>query len=151
MHNRVIGNAASGGWSGFSFPIFRKPLGPHRDAEMFPQYSDFNPSSRVTLEIDGNTAHSTAWWWNQGSGFYVGGEQYYDSSGRLKYNAGRGGTRSPCVEDELTGECISTHNTFTNSKIFLTPTGGLNSWTGKMDIINYETHDVGLAIESLSS
>ena len=64
MHNQIIGNAASGGWSGFAFPVLQEPLGPHRDEASFPQYAGYNPSSRVSLAIDGNTAHSTAWWWS---------------------------------------------------------------------------------------
>ena len=31
MHNDIIGNAASGGWAGFAFPVLQTPVGPHRD------------------------------------------------------------------------------------------------------------------------
>jgi len=37
----------------------------------------------------------------------------------------------------------------TNSKAFLVPSVGLNSWSGRMEVIKYEAHDVGLALESL--
>ena len=69
VHNRIIGNAASGGWSGFAFPSLKKPIGAHKDVNM-------RPSSRLSLEIDGNTAHSTGWWWYHSAGFYFGGALY---------------------------------------------------------------------------
>jgi hypothetical protein len=59
IRNEIRGNAASGGWAGFAFPNLPQPLGPHRNLNM-------RPSSAVPLDgnkIDGNTAHSTGWWW----------------------------------------------------------------------------------------
>ena len=38
VHNRIIGNVAVGGWSGFVFPVLNYPIGAHRDLV------DFNPS-----------------------------------------------------------------------------------------------------------
>jgi hypothetical protein len=35
--------------------------------------------------------------------------------------------------------------------VFLTPSTGLNSWSGRMEILGYESHDVGLSLESLES
>ena len=48
MHNYVIGNSASGGWSGYAFPVLPSALGAHRDL-------DYSPREKVSLEIDGNT------------------------------------------------------------------------------------------------
>jgi hypothetical protein len=31
IQNYVIGNAASGGWAGFAFPILHEPIGAHRN------------------------------------------------------------------------------------------------------------------------
>lgn len=39
----------------------------------------------------------------------------------------------------------------TNSKAFLVAGVGLNSWTGVMEVVGWESHDTGLAIESLSN
>lgn len=47
-YNTIIGNAASGGWAGFSFPNLNVPIGLHRNVIM-------EPSARPTLEFDGNT------------------------------------------------------------------------------------------------
>lgn len=55
VHNHLIGNAASGGWAGFAFPLLDTPIGPSRDVNL-------KPTWRTELTIDGNTAHSTAWW-----------------------------------------------------------------------------------------
>lgn len=50
--NTLVGNAASGGVAGFSFPILPKPIGVHRDVDMV-------PSSRPVQRFQGNTAHSS--------------------------------------------------------------------------------------------
>ena len=49
VHNRIIGNAASGVWNGFAFLSSKPPLGAHKGVNL-------RLSSRVLLEIDGNTA-----------------------------------------------------------------------------------------------
>ena len=49
VHNRIIGNAASGVYSGFAFLSLKQPLGAHKGVNL-------RLSSRVSLEIDGNTA-----------------------------------------------------------------------------------------------
>jgi hypothetical protein len=64
IHNHVIGNSASGGWSGFAFPNLPEPLGPSRGTV------NMRPSAALPLTLDGNTAHSTAWWWYH-AGMYV--------------------------------------------------------------------------------
>lgn len=56
VNNHVIGNSASGGWAGFAFPNLPTPLGAHRDVPL-------RPSDVLGGNIDGNTAHSTGWWW----------------------------------------------------------------------------------------
>jgi hypothetical protein len=48
MHNKIIGNVASGGWAGFAFPNLDKPVGLHRTM-------NYVPREKVALEIDGNT------------------------------------------------------------------------------------------------
>lgn len=54
--NRFIGNAASGGWSGFQFPTLQEPIGMHRASGLPP------PRLRPTLEFRGNTAHSSGYY-----------------------------------------------------------------------------------------
>ena len=55
-NNVLRGNAASGGWTGFSFPELPAPLHYHR-------HEAKTPSARPTLTFHGNTAHSSGWWW----------------------------------------------------------------------------------------
>jgi len=135
LHNDIIGNAASGGWAGFSLPVFHSPVGIHRDLNM-------RPGNRLTKTFDGNTAHSTGWWWSHAGAFYSGGSLYYSdaNSTLLEYNAGRDqdhGNRQPCLVDK----CVTENNCashcyqgeerawfeLTNNKVFLTPSSGLNS------------------------
>lgn len=148
LHNFVIGNVASGGWAGFAFPVFDSPTGPNKDL-------DYSPKEKAALVIDGNTAHSTAYFWGSSAAFYFGGALFYDDNDQLVYNAGRERSssqrRNPCIEDEDTGDCIPTENRITNTKVFLTPNVGIGSWSGKMEVINYEAHDVGLSLEALQS
>ena len=149
VHNNVIGNAASGGWAGFAFPNLPEPLGPSRDIEI-------RPSSATSLTIDGNHAHSSAWWWYHTGGFYFGGALYYDSSNVLTYNPGR----SFDFSNHNRNTCASTDDycqpkdrlwvRMTNSKAYLNAGVGLNSWSGRMELVGFESHDNGLAVESLS-
>ena len=55
MYNRIVGNIASGGWSGFAMINFKKPLGTYLGLD----YDNLNPYHRPTLEFDGNIAHSS--------------------------------------------------------------------------------------------
>ena len=70
VHNRIIGNAASEVLSGFAFPSLKQPLGAHKSVV------HMRLPSRVSLEIDGNAAHSTGWWCYHAAGFYFGGALY---------------------------------------------------------------------------
>jgi hypothetical protein len=139
------------GWAGFAFPMLKTALQSFRSLV-------FRPSSVTSLTIDGNTAHSSGWWWGHGCAFYFGGSLYYNSNNVMEYNAGRGGDRSPCKVNacEL-GNCDwgcpadqRTSIRITNTKAFLTAGVGLNSWSGSMEVIGWESHDTGLALESLS-
>ena len=56
-YNRVVGNAASGGWAGFALPTLPQPVLAHRG------YTALQPSARPTLEFRGNSAHSGGFWW----------------------------------------------------------------------------------------
>ena len=145
LHNRIIGNTAAGGWAGFAFPVLPNPVGPHKAV-------DYNPAERVTLEIDGNVAHSTAHFWDHAAAFYFGGSLYYNDDGKLEYNAGRdqSNLRDPCVQD-ANGSCENTWNQITNSKVFLVPNVGIGSWSGRMEVKSYECHDIGLALEALAA
>jgi hypothetical protein len=108
--------------------------------------------------MDGNTAHSTGWWWEHAGAFYFGGSLYYNSNNVLEYSPGRGGTRRPCKVNMCeTGNCDAscpedqqTSIRLTNTKAFLAAGPGLNSWTGPIEIIGWESHDTGLGLESIS-
>jgi len=155
VHNRVVGNAASGGWAGFAFPVLHSPIGPSKDVNM-------RPSSRTMLEFRGNTAHSSGWWWYHSGAFYLGGSLYYQGN-QLVYNAGRDqnkGNRSPCNVNQ----CVEANNCdaycqnpdqawnrFEQNKAFLTAGPAMNSWSGRAEIVGFEVHDVGLSLEALES
>ena len=157
VQNNIIGNSASGGWSGFAFPNLPTPLGVHRSIKM-------RPSSAISLTIDGNTAHSTGWWWYHAGAFYFGGSLYYNSGGVLEYNPGRdfdfnNHGRETCSTDlcaagDCSAYCLDYNQLWirmTNTKSFLASGVGFNSWSGRMEVIGYEAHDVGLALEALAA
>ena len=118
------------------------------------------PGNANGLTIDGNTAHSTGFWWTHAGAFYVGGSLYTKSDGMLRYNPGRGNfdrdARQPCAINNCAGDncwCEEEDTRplkFTNTKTFLTAGVGLNSWTGQMEIKGFEAYDQRLAIEALS-
>jgi hypothetical protein len=80
-----------------------------------------------SLVIDGNTAHSTAFWWTDAGAFYVGGGLTYDNNGKLEYEAGRGAERGPCKDftDDSCGSWELDWAKITNSKVFLSAGVGL--------------------------
>jgi hypothetical protein len=89
------------------------------------------PLRRTDLTINGNTAHSTGWWWYHAGAFYLGGSLYYRSSdGKLEYDPGRGSLgRAPCVTNG-TGWCPNSEQDWIqiyNSKTFLTAGVGMVS------------------------
>lgn len=150
LHNRIIGNVAVGGWAGFAFPILMEPIGSHRNNN---STIVSNPSVRLALEIDGNTAHSTAHYWGSAAAFYFGGTLYYNEDDVLEYNAGRDleRSRNPCNEgQEDTPYLCNGFNRISNSKVFLVPHVGIGSWSGRMEVVRYESHDVGLSAEALA-
>ena len=114
--------------------------------------------------MDGNTAHSTGFWWKHAPGFYFGGALYLKDDGYLSYNPGRVNTgqflREPC---SIYKDCVGNAGTcdcreqdfrplnFTNGKSFLVAGVGLNSWKGQMNIKGYEAYDQRLAMEALST
>jgi hypothetical protein len=154
VHNYIVGNAASGGWAGYAFPLLITPIGFNRNKK-------FRPSNVRELLIDGNSAHSTAWWWKSASAFYFGGSLYYNDNGVLEYQAGRDMVqrRSTCLVDKCkSGNCGAFCKRdeqgwmkVSNSKAFLIANVGLGSWSGRLDILGYECHDCGMSMEALSS
>ena len=155
LQNTVKGNVASGGWAGFAFPNLHVPNGP--SAANFPGYDPRRmPTKEIGMGIDGNTAHSTAHFWNSAAAFYFGGALFIQD-GILKYNAGRDARneerRKPCKDedfDEAKGKCLKTYwNQITNSKVYQVGNVGLGSWSGEIEILGFECHDCGLTMEAL--
>jgi hypothetical protein len=82
------------GWAGFAVPTLPTGLQTFKD-------SGYRPLLQEGLIFDGNTAHSTGWWWYHAGAIYIGGELYYNDNGKLEYNPGRGSSlgRNPCKVD----------------------------------------------------
>jgi hypothetical protein len=117
VRNELIGNAASGGWSGFAFPNLPAPLGVHRDLNK-------RPSSAVPLPgntLDGNTAHSTAWWWYHAGAFYFGGTLMYEDEDTL----GKCGFLRPSRDP-----CSAIHDSDRNPRAQCTMQGGARTSIG---------------------
>jgi len=150
LQNTIIGNVASGGWAGYAFPIFDTNFGP--SSPYYP--SDFSPKKRPTLAFDGNTAHSTAHFWKSAAAFYFGGSLWKEN-GQLIYNAGRDNSqeqrRTPCEPDPVAGNCPSVWNHITNSKVYQVANVGIGSWSGHLEVVGFESHDIGLAMEALDA
>ena len=68
-YNRLIGNAASGGFVGYSFVGLVEPIQEFRGSSVVPK-------DRPILEFDGNAASSTSFFWNLAGGIYFGGNLY---------------------------------------------------------------------------
>eukprot|EP01125_Pyxidicula_operculata_P020153 TRINITY_DN7392_c0_g1_i1.p1 TRINITY_DN7392_c0_g1~~TRINITY_DN7392_c0_g1_i1.p1 ORF type:complete len:1411 (+),score=306.06 TRINITY_DN7392_c0_g1_i1:3-4235(+) len=143
-YNKFIGNAASGGWSGFSFPNLYYPIGPSNVLSM-------DPSGKPTLVFEGNTAHSSGYYWSMGTCIYIGGKLSEDASNNniLKYNSGR---NARATRLQLSTETYSNSQwnswaspnewmKINNTKVFLCQ-HGLNHWGERVDLTYFEAHDV---------
>jgi hypothetical protein len=129
--NAIIGNAAIGGWAGFSLPALPLPIGDYRFSSFPP------PQSRETRNFTGNSAHSTAFWWSAAGGIYVGGLLRY-VNGTLQYNPGRAST----FQDAVLGTGTRRARTvFNNTKVFLINGVGVQHWGNYPELIGLEVHD----------
>ncbi len=118
--NIIVGNAASGGWAGFQFPTLAAPIKDHRDDAMF-------PADVLMGRFDGNSAHSSGYWWGSSGIIYFGGSLWEDTSTSdmtLSYNGGRDGAlRDTCqVLKSNRWNCndAPAWTRVTNLKLFLT-------------------------------
>lgn len=126
-HNHILGNAASGGFAGFSFPNLPAPVGS-------------NPKNVVPLAIpidhfDGNTVHSSDYLWRHAGGVYVGGVlESVDDQGtqKLRYTSGR-----PPWQQTRTGGDL-----FSNTKAWFVASG-ITHWGQLARVINLEAVDSG--------
>ena len=139
-YNRFIGNAASGGWSGFAFPSLATGIGEHRFYTAPGDKKLFNPVARPTLEFRGNSAHSSGYWWGAAGCIYVGGSLSYASStdpaAPLVYNPGRSNTFNP------SGASVSHGLTQFNDTLLFLCNVGLQHWGSLPQLFGLETHDV---------
>lgn len=143
-YNSYLGNAASGGWSGYAFPGLKNPLKSSISAPI-------RPRDRNNLLFKGNSAHSTAYWWQQAGGVYVGGTLRHnitrDNTSPLVYNPGRDldNLRRPCVvyfNPDANETCPQrAWPKFEDTKIFLTNGRGFQHWGSDSEVLRLETHD----------
>lgn len=134
VHNRVIGNAASGGWAGINFPVLPEPADPTL------RYSGVVPKDRTALEIVGNSVHSTGWFGKNTGAVYAGGSLYWDeddtNSTLMKYNAGRiGSTRLSrhAKDDDGKNAWFRVQNT----TVWLTNVG-VTGWGKRSEYLGFE-------------
>jgi hypothetical protein len=125
-NNKIIGNASSGGFTGYSFPNLPRAIGgsPER----------IFPILYGAMYFDGNTAHTAGYLWSEGGAcIYVGGT-LVEIAGQLQYTSGR------TTEWELLR-----HQTevFNNTKTFLCE-AGIVHWGNNARIVNFESWDNGL-------
>ncbi|EFA75934.1 hypothetical protein PPL_10508 [Heterostelium album PN500] len=132
--NTIIGNAASGGWSGYSFPNLEKPIGNHRNVSMEPQ-------AWTTKVFEGNSAHSSGYQWISGASIYVGGKLEFDETmGILVYNTGRH-SRNTCKDGIFSWSSDTfVWMRFNNTKIFLS-NFGLQHWGSRVEVVKFEAYD----------
>jgi hypothetical protein len=141
-NNYIRGCAASGGWSGFAFPLLPSPIKLHRGS------TGVEPSKRSLLEFVGNSAHSAGWHGQAlAANLYFGGQLEHDASQLdaatnepiLRYNPGR----SSPGRDSAT--------VLRDTKTFLSIGIGILHWGSQPEIINAEAHDLRLSVSILGN
>ncbi|GBG35115.1 G8 domain-containing protein DDB_G0286897 [Hondaea fermentalgiana] len=146
-YHRIFGNAASGGYAGFAIVRMPEPTMNYRDVVFA---SGTKPEQRPFLEFDGNSCHSSGYWWSSAPCIYVGGRlSHEDDTDVLYYNPGRESkTRNTrCLDGTKYVKC---EMLFTNTKIFLS-NWGINNWgaRGRYDFL--EIHDTYRPVAVLGS
>jgi hypothetical protein len=148
-YNSIINNAASGGWAGFAFPQLQRPIGTNTAAQM-------SPSQRPVLAFDGNSAHSSAWWWGAAGAVYIGGklelQQANTPTSPLRYNPGRGSRHDTCKVWSRGKACKPADALFlrfTNVKVFLSANNAVFNWGTRSEIVGFTFHDVGMSANLL--
>lgn len=147
-YNDFVGNAASGGWSGYAMPSLPKPVKLHASVNnTSPQNRPFRSPFR------GNSAHSSGYWFLSAGGIYVGGTLTQYPDGTLTYTSGRSNTHETCF-NRLVGTpsgptgCAAADLAwlrFEDNKVFLS-NRGMQHWGTRSEIIRFELHDVSLAM-----
>ncbi len=139
-NNNFVGNAASGGWAGFAFPALPAPIKNHRDQ------THVTPHAKELLRFEGNSAHSSGWWWFNAGLIYVGGKLEHPTSdqsdplySKLRYR--------PCRTQPARDGRTVMHDT----KVFLGAGVGLLHWGSQPELVGYEAHDVGIAASILGA
>ncbi|KAK5578897.1 hypothetical protein RB653_008572 [Dictyostelium firmibasis] len=128
--NSFIGNAASGGWAGFSFPNLNSPIGNSINVAIIPKQF-------TTKVFEGNTAHSSGYYFDFGSSIYVGGDLSTGSDGLLVYNSGRISRETYLNGVQSGGEIWMRFN---NTKVFLS-NRGIGMWGERVEVVLLESHD----------
>merc|ERR1719343_1451208 len=105
-NNRWVGNSASGGFAGFHFPQVRRPLGLSAlEADM----SGYQPDAQELLEFNGNTAHSSGFYWTWSACIYIGGELWEGVPGSQNYSY---------ITGRVQPARLSGRTLFNNTKVF---------------------------------
>ena len=155
-YNHLVGNAASGGFTGFSFPELPAPLHHHRHVSK-------TPSWRPMLTFSGNTAHSSGFWWARAGCIYFGGKLVHPTaaSDALRYNPGRQApARDTCSCEPHEAGCtwcgtcackaeFQAYMRLEDTKVFASRGVGISNWGARVEVDGLEAHDVGLAISIL--
>jgi hypothetical protein len=134
-YNTFIGNAASGGWAGFSFPNLPEPIGISRGIRMVPQ-------KPPTKNIRGNTAHKKCYNFPGGGCIYVGGLLKYKAadSNVLWYDDGR------YSRNTVSSTNVAQWMQFNETKVWMCGMG-ISHWGDRVEIIGFESYDTGRSVQ----
>lgn len=147
-YNRYVGNAASGGYAGFAIVKLTKPIMDYRNTTYV---SGTSPQHRPFQEFNGNSCHSSGFWWHQASCIYIGGKLLHvnDTSKQLMYNPGRDSSprNTLCGIGKKAVDCPLILN---NTKVFLS-NWGVNNWGQRGFIDGLEVHDTSRPVAILGS
>lgn len=80
--------------------------------------------------FDGNSAHSTAFWWLQSGAIFIGGGLNYENNGDLVFNPRKDARRDPCMVRKKFSDCDRNEFAWvrlSNTKAFLLASYGIVS------------------------
>ncbi len=134
-NNTIMGNAASGGFAGYSLPNLPKAI--NGSAERI------YPINYGAFHFDGNSAHTAGYFWDKAGCIYAGGVlTEIDDNGQTKLQYQSGRPAWSLLRQDL--------DVFTNNQTFLC-TVGITHWGLKSKIVNFEAWDSELMAKVFGS
>ena len=134
-YNEFIGNVASGGWVGYSFPSLPTSVGIYQNERLV------QPRSRPVKKFSGNTCHSSSSYGSSMGCIYVGSLLHYQADSKLHYTFEKV-SRSTVLEPGFSSTSQTPEFMKFNNTLIYANSRGVLHWGTRVEVTGFEFHDV---------